>query len=99
MNAMASPVFELSDSYIERLAALDPGYATALGIPGSDHLMTDFSPAGHEARETLNRATLAKLSSLNTSSDGDRLAAGVLRSSLELSEREFAAGEIGRAHV
>ena len=90
---MASPVFELSDSYIERLAALDPGYATALGIPGSDHLMTDFSPAGHEARETLNRATLAKLASLNTSSDGDRLAAGVLRNSLELSEREFAAGE------
>ena len=67
---MASPVFELSDSYIERLAALDPGYATALGIPGSDHLMTDFSPAGHEARETLNRATLAKLASLNTSKIG-----------------------------
>ena len=33
------------------------------------------------------------ISSLNTSSDGDRLAAGVLRNSLELSEREFAAGE------
>lgn len=90
---MPSPVFELSDAYIDRLAELDPGYATALGIPGSDHLMTDFSPAGHEARETLNRATLAKLNSLDTSSDGDRLAAGVLRNSLELSEREFAAGE------
>jgi len=90
---MPSPVFELSDAYIERLAALDPGYATALGIAGSDHLMTDFSPAGHEARETLNRATLAKLSTLDTSNAGDRLAAGVLRNSLELSEREFAAGE------
>lgn len=90
---MPSPVFELSDAYIDRLAELDPGYATALGIPGSDHLMTDFSPAGHEARETLNRATLAKLNSLDTSSDGDRLAAGVLRNSLDLSEREFAAGE------
>jgi uncharacterized protein (DUF885 family) len=90
---MPSPVFELSDSYIDRLAALDPGYATALGIPGSDHLMTDFSPAGHEARETLNRSTLAKLSSIDQSSDADRLAAGVLRNSLELSEREYAAGE------
>lgn len=90
---MSSPVFELSDSYIDRLAALDPGYATALGIPGSDHLMTDFSPAGHEARETLNRATLAKLSTLDQSSSADRLAAGVLRNSLELSEREFSAGE------
>lgn len=90
---MSSPVFELSDAYIERLAELDPGYATALGIPGSDHLMTDFSPAGHEARETLNRSTMAKLATLDQTSDRDRLAAGVLRNSLEMSEREFAAGE------
>jgi uncharacterized protein (DUF885 family) len=90
---MSSPIFQLSDAYIDRLAALDPGFATALGIPGSDHLMTDFSPAGHEARETLSRATLAKLDGIDQSSDGDRLAAGVLRNSLEMSEREFAAGE------
>ena len=90
---MSSPVFELSDAYIERLAALDPGFATSLGIPGSDHLMTDFSPAGHEARETLNRATKAKLDSLDQSSNQDRLAAGVLRNSLDMSEREFVAGE------
>ncbi|MBJ7505241.1 MAG: DUF885 domain-containing protein [Ilumatobacteraceae bacterium] len=90
---MASPVFALSDAYIDRLAELDPGFATSLGIPGSDHLMTDFSPAGHEAQESLSRQTLAKLNTLNQSSDTDRLAAGVLRNSLEMSEREFAAGE------
>ena len=90
---MNSPVFTLSDSYIDRLAALDPGFATSLGIAGSDHLMTDFSPAGHEAREALNRQTLAKLNSLSQTSDTDRLAAGVLRNSLELAEREYAAGE------
>lgn len=90
---MSSPVFALSDSYIDRLAALDPGFATSLGIAGSDHLMTDFSPAGHEAREALNRQTLAKLQSLAQTSDTDRLAAGVLRNSLEMAEREYAAGE------
>lgn len=90
---MPSPVFDLSDAYIDRLAALDPGMATSLGIPGSDHLMTDFSPAGHEARETLNRATLAKLDTLDQTQSRDRLAAGVLRNSLEMSEREFAAGD------
>jgi uncharacterized protein (DUF885 family) len=94
---MPSSVFQLSDTYIDRLAQLDPGYATALGIAGSDHLMTDFSPAGHEAQEALNRQTLAKLNSLDTSSASDRLAAGVLRNSLEMSEREFAAGEHLRA--
>jgi uncharacterized protein (DUF885 family) len=91
--AVPSPVFDLSDAYIDRLAALDPGMATALGIPGSDHLMTDFSPAGHEARETLNRATLTQLGTLDQTQSRDRLAAGVLRNSLEMSEREFAAGE------
>ena len=94
---MESPVFALSDAYIDRLAELDPGFATGLGIAGSDHLMTDFSPAGHEAMESLSRQTLAKLNSLNQSSDTDRLAAGVLRNSLEMSEREFAAGEHLRA--
>ena len=90
---MTSPVFALSDQYIDRLAELDPGFSTALGIEGRDHLMTDFSPAGHEARETLNRQTLASLDACDTSSDADRLAAGVLRNSLELAEREYVAGE------
>ena len=94
---MDSPVFALSDHYIERLAELDPGFATSLGIPGRDHLMTDFSPAGHEAQEALSRQTLAKLNALDQSSDTDRLAAGVLRNSLEMAEREFAAGEHLRA--
>lgn len=94
---MESSVFSLSDTYIDRLAELDPGFATGLGIAGSDHLMTDFSPAGHEAQESLNRQTLARLNALDQTSDTDRLAAGVLRNSLEMSEREFAAGEHLRA--
>ena len=41
---MTSPIYKLSDSYIDRLAVLDPGAATYMGIPGHDHEMTDFSP-------------------------------------------------------
>jgi uncharacterized protein (DUF885 family) len=88
-----TPIYRLSNDYIDRLAALDPGFATSLGIPGSDHLMTDFSPAGHEAREALQRTTLAALNALEPTNDADRLAAGVMRDSLELAEAEFAAGE------
>lgn len=90
---MSSAVYQLSDRYIEQQAALDPGTATYLGIAGHDHEMTDFSPAGHEARAELDRATLKELGSLDTSSDSDRLAAGVLRESLELGVQEHAAGE------
>ena len=90
---MTSAVYALSDQYIEKQAELDPGTATYLGIAGHDHEMTDFSPAGHEARAQLDRDTLAQLNALDTSSDTDRLAAGVLRESLELSGQEYAAGE------
>jgi uncharacterized protein (DUF885 family) len=88
-----SPVYQLSDQYIEQLAESDPGLATALGIAGHDHEMTDFSPRGHEQRHEITRATLNKLNSLETSADRDRLAAGVLRNSLEMSTLEYDAGE------
>ena len=94
---MTTPVYQLSDSYIEESAALDPATATYLGIAGYDHLMTDFSPAGHDARAELDRKTLARLNELDASSDDDRLAAGVLRESLELSGLEHQAGEHLRA--
>ena len=61
---MTTPVYQLSDSYIEESAALDPATATYLGIAGYDHLMTDFSPAGHAARAELDRSTLAALNAL-----------------------------------
>ena len=55
--------------------------------------MTDFSPRGHEQRHEITRATLNKLNSLDTTADRDRLAAGVLRNSLEMSTLEYDAGE------
>ncbi len=88
-----SAVYALSDRYIEELAALDPGMATALGIAGHDHEMTDFSPAGHAARASVTRKTLADLNATDSSADADRLAAGVLRESLELGVIEIDAGE------
>jgi uncharacterized protein (DUF885 family) len=94
---MTSAVYALSDRFIEQLAALDPGMATALGIAGHDHEMTDFSPAGHEARGQVVRNTLAELNSTEANTDADRLAAGVLRESLELGVVELDAGEYLRS--
>ena len=90
---MTSPIYKLSDSYIDRLAVLDPGAATYMGIPGHDHEMTDFSPAGHDARAALDHDVLTQLNALDTSADADRLAAGVLRESLEMGTLEYQANE------
>ena len=54
-------VFRLADLYVEELCALDPFSATALGIPGHDDEVTDYSPDGVEARVDLDRRTLRAL--------------------------------------
>ena len=90
---MTSPVYSLSDDYINKVAELDPAAATYMGIAGHDHEMTDFSPAGHDARANNDRQTLAQLNALDSSASSDRLAAGVLRESLEISGAEYDANE------
>jgi uncharacterized protein (DUF885 family) len=90
---MTSPVYSLSDDYINTVAELDPAAATYMGIAGHDHEMTDFSPTGHDARANNDRQTLTKLNSLDSSASSDRLAAGVLRESLEISGAEYDANE------
>ena len=90
---MTSPVYSLSDNYINTVAELDPAAATYMGIAGHDHEMTDFSPAGHDTRAQNDLHTLAKLNTLDTSASSDRLAAGVLRESLEISGAEYEANE------
>lgn len=52
-----STVFEISDEFTERWADLSPIAATSMGIAGRDHLCTDFSPDGAEARSDLYRET------------------------------------------
>ncbi|MGF1663242.1 MAG: DUF885 domain-containing protein [Kineosporiaceae bacterium] len=56
-----SGIDDLADRYLERYAALDPEAATAMGVAGHDHALTDHSPAGHAARTDLARTTLAEL--------------------------------------
>ncbi|MDH5372289.1 MAG: DUF885 domain-containing protein [Acidimicrobiia bacterium] len=39
-------IFRLSDRLVDEIAALSPIAATAMGVPGYDHLWQDFSPEG-----------------------------------------------------
>src|SRR5690349_5849012 len=43
------PIFELSDRFVDELAARRPTLATALGLPGHDAEWDDTSPDGVEA--------------------------------------------------
>src|ERR1700722_16701717 len=94
---MATPIYELCDAYVERLAELDPVSATARGSLGHDDKMTDYSPEGISARTELDRTTLTELGGLKAENDRDRIAAALLSERLRASLALDDAGETMRA--
>ena len=69
-----SRIYTIAGEYVDRWAALDPIGATESGVPGHDAEMTDYSPAGVEARVRLDRETLAALAVAPVEGERDRIA-------------------------
>lgn len=92
-----SRIYEIADRYVERWAALDPIAATQQGIPGHDRDMTNYSPAGFEARAALDRETLAQLADAPVENERDRVAREVMQDILGRTLQRQAAGEHLRA--
>ena len=75
----------LADEYVERSCELDPIKATALGVPGHDDRLTDYSPEGVEERVAHDRDTLVRLASLTPRGDDERRSAGFMTERLGVS--------------
>jgi uncharacterized protein (DUF885 family) len=88
-----SEVFDIADRYCVQLGALDPCSATYAGIPGHDHEMTDYSPAGAARRVDLVRETLVALAAAPQETDDDRLAASVMTERCTLDVEQYEARE------
>ncbi len=88
-----SAIDAVADDYVAKVAELDPLAASAIGLPGYDHLMTDLSPAGHDARAELDRATLRALSELTPADDVDVVTLAAMRERLGLALELHEAGE------
>ena len=71
-------VHEIADRYVEEFARLDPCAATDAGIPGHDHEITDWSPAGTAARLDCNRRTLATLAAIEPADEHERRSIAVM---------------------
>ncbi|MDZ4828382.1 MAG: DUF885 domain-containing protein [Actinomycetota bacterium] len=89
----SSDVYDIADRYVDQIAALDPIAATGAGIAGHDHELTDYSPAGADARAQLARDTLTALAAAPSTGDADRIAAGVMAERLQLAVDQHEAGE------
>lgn len=88
-----SAIDRLADAHTQALVDQSPMLATYLGVPGSDHLLDDASPAGHAALAQLNRETLAQLDVLTPADDTDEVTAAALRDRLGLEIEAFEAGD------
>jgi uncharacterized protein (DUF885 family) len=78
-----SPIFELSDTYINEAAAFSPMECTYLGIDILQDTLDDFSIAAAEREAQFTRDTLKKLASLEPIDEIDRIAKAVMTERLE----------------
>src|SRR2546423_12064226 len=88
-----SEIYDLSDRFVDRFAALDPVSATLEGLAGHDDEMTDFSPRGYEERNEHSPSTLRALTAPAPGSDRDRIAPHRLREALETRHERYHTGE------
>ncbi|MFR9729207.1 DUF885 domain-containing protein [Saccharopolyspora sp. MS10] len=93
MASESSGVHQISDRYVDELAALDPIEATALGLPGGDELLTDYSPDAHGARAELARRSLAEMTAAEPADAGERAAKAVFLERIGLDVELHDAGE------
>jgi uncharacterized protein (DUF885 family) len=82
MTTHRSPIFALSDSYVEKSARLSPMASTYLGITDLNDQLDDFSIAGRAVEADLTRATLAELNTLEPIDEIDRVAKSVMQERL-----------------
>ena len=69
-----SRIFDIANQYVEDLAALDPNFATSIGVPGHETELSDYSPEGHAKIAHLNRRALADVDAAEPEGEHDRVA-------------------------
>lgn len=89
MTTHRSEIFAISDEYIDALGRMSPMSATALGIPGYDHLLDDLSIAAETKAADYRREVLARVNAMEPIDDIDRIAREVLIERIESSLNLF----------
>ena len=88
----ATPIDSLADHHFDATVALSPMTMTWLGIDERQDEYDDMSPAGLDAVDAINRATLAALDGLTTTDDVDAVTVSALRERIGLNVETHAAG-------
>jgi uncharacterized protein (DUF885 family) len=89
-----SELFAFADQYVDELAALDPIFATSIGVHAFDHLLPDFSSEQADRVAAHTSSALTQLEKLDPTDDLDRVAKEVMverltsQSQLELANED-----------
>ena len=89
----------IANGYVEDLAAANPLLATYAGIAGHDDQVTDFSPAGFEARAHLARSTIDRLRDAEPVDEREQVAKQAMLERLEIDVERHTAGTESRLNV
>lgn len=90
----------VAERYLATMAALDPCAATESGITGYDDQITDYSPAGVQARAEAARAALRELDEVELVDDVDVVTAAAMRERLGVALAMHDAGlDLGELNV
>jgi uncharacterized protein (DUF885 family) len=89
-SSASGDVHAICDRYVDDYAAADPVAATAHGIAGHDHRLTDYSPAGYAERAALAARAHAAVTAVEPRDAAERSAKAVFteRVGLELEIHE-----------
>ncbi|MDR2702861.1 MAG: DUF885 domain-containing protein [Cellulomonadaceae bacterium] len=72
---------------------MNPFFATSMGVPGHDHEVPDYSPAGNAKFHELDRELLDKLDEIDVTDEIDRVTLAAIRERLGLEGELYDAGE------
>jgi len=86
-------IYAIAHQFIEDLADADPVSATMMGVPGRDHLLTDYAPEGFERLAELRRRYRQQLTATRPENDRDRIARDAMLEYLDLRDALHDAGE------
>lgn len=86
-------VYEIADRFVETYASLSPIGATYMGVPGYEHLMSDFSPDGAEQMVAAERAAIRDMAAAVPTNDRERICRDTFLEELRLGVEQHEAGE------
>src|SRR5215470_12193301 len=87
-------VNEIAERHVTRFAEIDPITATATGLVGHDHEMTDLSPDGFASRNDLDHTTIAALHQATVTDHRSQVAKDGMLERLAVSAELYSSGEL-----